>query len=73
MLGMAGWSYWLCNDVTYNCPANGCGNVPHQNCMAGEEDLAAVLAAGAILSLIAAAALLWPHRAGRAGLADHTT
>jgi len=24
--------YYLCNLAVYNCPADGCGNVPAQNC-----------------------------------------
>ena len=31
----AAYASWLCTDATYKCPANGCGNVPAQNCGSG--------------------------------------
>jgi hypothetical protein len=60
MVGVAGWSYWLCHDATYHCPANGCGNVPQQNCQSGLGLLTLTLASGGVAAAVGALLIVWP-------------
>ena len=54
----AAYSSWMCTGVVYNCPANGCGNVPAQNCERGVTVLLATGTGGVILASIGAVLLL---------------
>lgn len=64
VLAVLGWSLWLCTDASYSCPAQGCGNVPQQNCRASGTlalDALGVGAPIAVLSLLVLVRLRRPR------------
>ncbi|MCI4344477.1 MAG: hypothetical protein L3J87_02480 [Thermoplasmata archaeon] len=56
-LGGLGWSYWLCADATYNCPAHGCDGVPQYNCLASVSLLPAISIAAASIAAVGGVSL----------------
>lgn len=61
VVGAAALSVYTCN-ATYNCPANGCGNVPQENCNSATHLAWEVLLVGAPTAAAAFAAFLWLRR-----------
>lgn len=59
-----GWSHYLCFDAIYSCPANGCGDIPQQNCKASFTFALCLLGIGTIVAALAISTLLRYTRPG---------
>jgi hypothetical protein len=53
-----GYAAWICNYASYSCPAHGCGDIPANNCITGEDMmLGSMLLAGPMMAIGAALVL----------------
>lgn len=58
------WSHYLCFDAVYACPANGCGDIPQENCKASFTFALCLLGIGTALAALAISTLIRFTRPG---------